>query len=129
MKNIVLSIAVLALSSGTSFAASKALWTCDGNTVEGAGVSETNGGLEGDLSWDCFPGDGICNARAAVSETRNGSGDLVFQGPDYSLVIRTSVAPENGAYQAHLVAKDTVDAADAGRGFTFSQYVTCKEGQ
>lgn len=126
MKKILSVVALFVLASTSSFAANRVLWSCDGTNIEGAGIAEVNGALAGNLTWDCWPGGGICNAKSLLSAERNNTGDLVYKGQYFQLVIHTSSAPLNGAYKAHLMAKDEVDSANAGRGLTFNQYVTCR---
>ncbi len=126
MKSFALLATVLFALSSNAFAAHQALWTCDGAQIEGAGVDRVAGKLSGSLSWDCWPGGGICDAKAEVTESKDASGDTVFRGHAFKLVIETSSAPVDGAYNAHLSATDTTDPADSGRGFKFDDSVTCR---
>ena len=119
---------VFALSSVSALASTAPLWDCgDGISVEGLSVYVSQGELKGSLSWDCFPGDGICNQRANLKRIVLNNGDQIFEGPYFELIIHTSVAPGAEGYKAHMIAKDMTDASDMGRGFTFNQFVTCQE--
>ncbi len=131
MKKPTLTFIMLMFAASVSFASTpgKAVWECSAYDVEGATITEINGQLLGDLSWDCFPGGGICNAKANVTVARDRSNDLVFRGPYFWLIIHTSVAPVNGAYQAHLIAKDKVDSSDMGRDMLFNSFLMCKPGR
>jgi len=120
MKILVL---ILSLCSATAFAD----WTCDnGRDVEGAGISTDAKGLTGSVQWDCWPGGGICNAEAVVTESKNAQGDLVYKGDHFWLIIHISAGKTDGGYKGHLIATDVADDADMGKGLKFDSFVTCK---
>jgi len=128
MKLNTLALIALCLAPLTSFAATS--WQCDGITIEGLSVTEAHGKLTGFLSWDCFPGDGICNQDAAVQVSTNSDGNTEFKGPHFYLLIETSKnANSAGEYPAHISATDMTDASDEGRGFTMSESAACKKGE
>lgn len=127
MKTLILSLFALTLSS----AAVASTFTCEGANIEAAGVSRARmGTLTGEVSWDCFPGGGICNAEAKLlTESKTGAGDTVFSGKSFKLVVYTSKASESGEYKAHISATDLVDGSDEGRGMTINESVSCKEAE
>jgi hypothetical protein len=126
MKSCVSVFVISILMPLSSFAASS--WQCDGGTLEGLNVGEVHGELSGDVSWDCFPGDGICNQQSAVRQEAGDEGETVFVGPYFKLTIETSKALNSeGEYNAHIVAKDMTDASDEGRGFTLDQDISCQK--
>jgi hypothetical protein len=127
MKTVVFTLLATLLASQVSFAgSSKVLWECSAYDVENATITETNGQVTGDLAWDCWPGGGICNAKANLVAGQDRSSDLVYRGSYFWLIIHTSEAPVNGVYKAHLIAKDKVDPIRQGRDMLFNEFITCK---
>jgi hypothetical protein len=126
MKYFAVSMLAFALSSIPSLANEPGQWQCDGNMVEGAGVSTARGQIEGNVSWDCWPGGGICSENEVVTSEKDENGDLVYRGAHFYLIVRTSEAQAEDGYKGHLNAKDMKDPADMGKGFVFDDNVTCK---
>jgi hypothetical protein len=126
MKKVIVTMLMI-FSSASALAQDKNIWTCDGSNVEGAGVSKSGDHLVGSVSWDCWPGGGICDAQATVTESYDKNGDLVYRGSQFWLIIHVSKAPTKNGYRAHLIATDKSDAPDMGRGLTFDEFFTCSQ--
>jgi hypothetical protein len=132
MKTVITAIALVLSSasvsvSASALAATPPLWDCSGGSLEGLQIYKTPKGLAGSVTWDCFPGDGICAQETAVERVVLNNGDQIFEGKSYKLIVHTSVAPTSDGYKAHIIAKDEVDSADAGRGMSLDQFVDCQE--
>jgi hypothetical protein len=128
MKTLVVLLIASGLYSVPSLASSAAV-KCDGTGIENLGVYKDQGKLVGNVSWDCWPGGGICNEEAAVRPVKLGNGDIIFSGKYFKLIVHTSVAPVSGQYRAHVIATDMVDSGNLGRGLTINQYVMCQLGK
>lgn len=102
-------------------------WDCGDGELEGLGVSpaqDAEGYYDADLSWDCFPGDGICNTKVRTKLTDE-TGKLTFEAYDFKLVIHTELKPRSdGSFLAHVTAT-AQGPRDEGGGLTLSQNVSC----
>jgi hypothetical protein len=121
---ILLASAVPALAD-----ASAAAWTCEGANIEIASVGRARmGTMSGNVSWDCWPGGGLCQAKATLlSMSKTERGDIDFKNNSFELVVYTSIASKNGVYNGYLSATDLDDPVDAGHGMTIDEPVTCTE--
>jgi hypothetical protein len=114
---------LMVVLSSTAFAATS--WQCSGDNIEGMEVSESNGHLEGTITWDCFPGGGICKQDATVEATTTSYGNTLFQGPYFKLIIETTKDEGANGYVGHITATDMTDARDMGQGLNIKEAVTC----
>lgn len=124
MNKMILVLMALGLSSTVSYAASATLWDCEGGSVEGLSIYQTHGKTFGSVSWDCFPGDGICNQKTSVTESSE-NGDTVYEGKGFKLVVESARATDPGYVKAYIKATDLTDANDEGRGLTLDQSIEC----
>jgi hypothetical protein len=133
MKTMTLALLVLTLFPHPLFAAPVATensWTCTGANLEGLSIGkDKNGRLAGGMSWDCWPGGGICSQGDYVQLIADRDGNLVYRGSHFNLVIfNTDTVGENGNYPGKISATDERDPKSRGQGFTISEAVSCARG-